>query len=84
MDKRMALLFAIIGTVLLGLVGVALSFRSLAWTGATVLAAIGFIGSGFVVKARMRKARILHERTAGTASPAYGKDTEPQNRKPAE
>lgn len=80
----MALLFAIIGTVLLGLVGVALSFRNLALTGVATLAAIGFIGFGFVVKARTRKARILHEQTTGPASPAYGQDAEPQHRKPAE
>lgn len=82
MNKRMALLFAIIGTVLLGLVGVALSSRNLAWTGAAALAAITFIGSGFVVKAKMRRARSLHDQTSAPDSPASAKHFDTRDHEP--
>jgi len=57
MKRLESLLFAIGGVVLLCGIGVALSYRSLGGAGWTALAAVLFIGIGFMYKARKRRSR---------------------------
>ncbi|HEX7057440.1 MAG TPA: DUF5325 family protein [Bacilli bacterium] len=55
MSRGWALFFAIIGIALLAGVGIALSFNAPWISAGMLLIAILFIGSGFVVKAKMRR-----------------------------
>ncbi len=55
MSKRLALLFSVIGIMLLAAIGISLSFDNLLLAGAFSLAALVFIGFGFVLKAKIRK-----------------------------
>ena len=55
MSKPLALLFALIGALLLASISVCLAFRQ-PWLALLATAvSIGFIGFGFVVKAKLRK-----------------------------
>jgi hypothetical protein len=55
MNKGLALLFAIIGTLLLASISYALSIGNGWLVLLFSILSIGFIGSGFVVKAKLRK-----------------------------
>jgi Flp pilus assembly protein TadB len=55
MSRSMAFLFALIGTALLVGIACAISFRSTAAVVLLTIAAVAFIGWGFVLKAKMRR-----------------------------
>lgn len=55
MNRPLSLLFAVIGTLLLCTIPLAMSFNSILWTLLAAAASILFIGFGFVLKARMRR-----------------------------
>ncbi|GAB2676492.1 DUF5325 family protein [Paenibacillus thermoaerophilus] len=55
MSRPLALFFAVVGTLLLCSIAIALSFRNLWLVLLSVLASVGFIGYGFVLKAKIRR-----------------------------
>ncbi|OXM87080.1 DUF5325 family protein [Paenibacillus rigui] len=64
MNKGLALLFAIVGTLLLAGISLGLSLGNLWLVIFFTLASIGFIGFGFVVKAKQRRRREEEERNS--------------------
>ena len=57
MNKGLALFFALVGTLLLAGISLALSLGNLWLVILFSLASLGFIGFGFVVKAKQRRRR---------------------------
>ncbi|MCU6790555.1 DUF5325 family protein [Paenibacillus sp. WQ 127069] len=55
MNKGLALVFAVIGTLLLTAISYAMSIGNGWLVGLFSILSIGFIGFGFVVKAKLRK-----------------------------
>ncbi|MCS7464833.1 DUF5325 family protein [Paenibacillus doosanensis] len=55
MNKGLALFFAVVGTVLLACISLALSLGNVWLVLLFTILSVGFIGFGFVVKAKMRK-----------------------------
>jgi hypothetical protein len=55
LNRPLALLFSIVGVLLMSSIGIALSFRILWLALLLTVASIGFVGIGFIVKAKMAK-----------------------------
>lgn len=55
MNRSQALFFAVVGTLLLASIGLAISYRSVWLTLLCSLVSILFIGVGFMFKAKVRK-----------------------------
>ncbi|OGX68171.1 MAG: hypothetical protein A2189_03435 [Paenibacillus sp. RIFOXYA1_FULL_44_5] len=55
MPKKLALFYAIIGVILLSSIGVALSYENLTIAFVMAVVSILYIGSGFMIKARLLK-----------------------------
>ncbi|MDF2670034.1 MAG: hypothetical protein K0R67_2340 [Paenibacillus sp.] len=57
MNRTLALLFAVVSVALLCGVSLSIAYRSIAGAILCMLAAIGFMGYGFVLSARLRRKR---------------------------